>query len=219
VLNIILMGPPGAGKGTQAKKIVATYDIPHISTGDMFREAIKEGNELGLLAASFINKGLLVPDDVTNKVVRERLSRPDCRNGYLLDGFPRTLPQAEALEQLTQEIQRPIVGVLDFHAERNELIRRITGRRVCSKCATPYHIDTMKPKVEGICDICKGPLIQRHDDNLEALVVRLDLYEKQTKPLIEYYRNKGLLYVVDGLLAPEPLFDSIKKLFKEVIKS
>ncbi|HOJ44723.1 MAG TPA: adenylate kinase [Bacilli bacterium] len=218
MLNIILMGPPGAGKGTQAKRIIADYDIPHISTGDMFREAIKAGTELGKLAASYINKGDLVPDEVTIGLVKERLSQPDCQRGYLLDGFPRTLPQAEALQGLAKDIGRPVNAVIDFTAERRELIRRITGRRVCTGCGTPYHVDTMKPKVAGVCDVCGGTLIQRKDDNLEALIVRLDHYEKMTKPLIEYYENLGLLRRVNGLLEADILYVDMKAIFAEVDK-
>jgi len=216
MLNIILMGPPGAGKGTQAKKIIVDYHIPHISTGDMFREAIKAGTELGKMAASYINKGDLVPDDVTIGLVKERLSQPDCQRGYLLDGFPRTLPQAEALDRLAKAIGRPVNAVIDFTAERQELIRRITGRRVCANCGAPYHVDTLKPKVNGVCDVCGGPLMQRKDDNLEALVIRLDHYEKATTPLIAFYRNKGLLRTVDGLLDVPVLYDKIKTIFTEV---
>ena len=218
MLNIILMGPPGAGKGTQAKRIIADYDIPHISTGDMFREAIKAGTELGKLAASFINKGDLVPDEVTIGLVKQRLSQPDCQRGYLLDGFPRTLPQAEALQKLANEIGRPIAAVIDFTAERPELIRRITGRRVCTSCGTPYHVDTMKPKVDGVCDVCGGTLIQRKDDNLDALIVRLDHYEKMTKPLIEYYEKLHLLRRVNGLLEADLLYVDMKAIFAEVDK-
>lgn len=197
-LNIILMGPPGAGKGTQAKKLIAKYDIPHISTGDMFREAIKEGTPLGVLAASYINDGHLVPDDVTIGLVRERLSRKDCEKGYLLDGFPRTIPQAEALEAIAKEINREINFVIDIETPREELVNRICGRRVCKQCGAPYHITNIKPKVDGICDICGGELIQRPDDNEEALNVRLDHYVKQTKPLLEFYTKKGLLKTFDG---------------------
>ena len=218
MLNIILMGPPGAGKGTQAKRIIADYDIPHISTGDMFREAIKAGTELGKLAATFINKGDLVPDEVTIGLVKQRLSQPDCQRGYLLDGFPRTLPQAEALQKLANEIGRPIAAVIDFTAERPELIRRITGRRVCASCGTPYHVDTMKPKIDGVCDVCGGTLIQRKDDNLDALIVRLDHYEKMTKPLIEYYEKLHLLRRVNGLLEADLLYVDMKAIFAEVDK-
>ncbi len=216
MLNIILMGPPGAGKGTQAKKIIAAYDIPHISTGDMFREAIKAGTPLGRLAATYINKGDLVPDEVTIGLVKERLGQRDCQRGYLLDGFPRTLPQAQALDGLAKEIGRPVNAVIDFTATRPELIRRITGRRVCSVCGAPYHVDTMKPKVEGVCDACGGPLMQRKDDNLEALTVRLDHYEVSTKPLIAFYEKQGLLKRVDGLMASDQLFETMKKIFAEV---
>lgn len=198
MLNIILMGPPGAGKGTQAKKLIAKYNIPHISTGDMFREAIKEGTPLGKLAASYINDGHLVPDDVTIGLVKERLSKDDCANGYLLDGFPRTIPQAEALETLSKEIGREITHVIDIETPKEELVRRICGRRVCKKCGAPYHIINIKPKVDGICDICGGELVQRPDDNEEALTVRLEAYVKQTKPLLEFYDKKGLLTTFDG---------------------
>jgi len=202
-LNIILMGPPGAGKGTQAKKLIAKYDIPHISTGDMFREAIKEGTPLGVLAASYINDGHLVPDDVTIGLVRERLSRKDCENGYLLDGFPRTIPQAEALDVIAKEINRPIEFVIDIETPREELVNRICGRRVCKKCGAPFHVNWVKPKVEGICDICGGELVQRPDDNEEALNVRLDHYVRQTKPLLEFYDKKGLLKTFDGTNSSE----------------
>ena len=198
MLNIILMGPPGAGKGTQAKILIAKYDIPHISTGDMFREAIKAGTPLGKLAASYINDGHLVPDDVTIGLVKERLSQPDCAKGYLLDGFPRTIPQAEALEKITEEINRKVEYVINIDTPKEELVKRICGRRVCKKCGAPYHIINMKPKVDGICDICGGELIQRPDDNEEALATRLEAYNKQTKPLLDYYQKKGLLKTFDG---------------------
>ena len=198
MLNIILMGPPGAGKGTQAKKLIAEFGIPHISTGDMFREAIKEGTPLGKLAASYINDGHLVPDDVTIGLVKERLSKDDCAKGFLLDGFPRTIPQAEALESISKEIGREITHEIDIETPKEELVRRICGRRVCKKCGAPYHIINIKPKVDGVCDICGGELVQRPDDNEEALTVRLDAYTKQTKPLLEFYEKKGLLTTFDG---------------------
>lgn len=207
--NIILMGPPGAGKGTLAKLLVDRYSLVHISTGDMFREAIKEGTELGKLAQSFIDDGHFVPDDVTIKLVKERLSKDDCVNGFLLDGFPRTIPQAEALETISREISRPIDVVINLDCDESELIRRICGRRVCKTCGAPYHIETLKPKVEGICDKCGAPLVQRADDNEEALKVRLGHYVESTQPLLEYYLAKGLLESFDSLGDKNRLLDEV----------
>lgn len=212
--NLIIMGPPGAGKGTQSEKIVAELNIPHISTGDMFREAIKSGSELGNLAASYINQGNLVPDDVTIGLVKERLSRPDCANGYLLDGFPRTIAQAEALENLTNDISRPIELVINIDVDLNALIDRISGRRVCSKCGIPYHVETKKSKVDGICDACGSELIQRKDDTKESLAVRLTAYENQTKPLIDFYNKKGLVKNVDGQQEITKVFENILVILK-----
>ena len=212
--NIILMGPPGAGKGTLAKQLIS-FGLIHISTGDMFREAIKEGTELGKLANSYIKDGHLVPDDVTIGIVKERLSKDDCANGFLLDGFPRTLPQAEALEKLYIEINRPIDVVINLDCNEKELIRRVSGRRVCRNCGAPYHVDSMKPKVEGICDQCGGPLYQRADDNEEAMKVRLQHYVSQTKPLLDFYNNKGLLKSYDSLKGSKELFDEISVLLKK----
>ena len=207
--NIILMGPPGAGKGTLAKQLKSTFNLVHISTGDMFREAIKEGTDLGKLAKSFIDQGHLVPDDVTIGIVRERLSKDDCENGFLLDGFPRTLPQAEALDKMSKEINRPIEVVVNLDCNEQELIRRISGRRVCKTCGAPYHVETMKPKVEGVCDICGGPLFQRADDNEEALKVRLDHYVKDTKPLLDFYKERGLLENFNSLVGSVELFNQV----------
>lgn len=207
--NIILMGPPGAGKGTQAKRLVTKFDLIHISTGDMFREAIKENTPLGALASSYINKGDLVPDDVTIGIVKERLAKEDCKNGFLLDGFPRTIAQAEALSKIGLEINRPIDVVINIDCDKNELIRRISGRRVCKNCGAPYHVDTMKPKIEGVCDVCGGPLYQRKDDNKEALEVRLQHYVNETRPLLEYYEKQGLLKNFDGSQGSDKLFDEL----------
>ncbi len=210
MLNIILMGPPGAGKGTQAKRLVKELNIPHISTGDMFREAIKNQTPLGVVAKGYIDGGNLVPDDVTNGLVKERLSQDDCANGYLLDGFPRTLVQADALKKLTLEIKREITRVINIEVDADILLRRISGRRVCKVCGAPYHVETLKPIVDGICDLCGGPLITRPDDNEEALKVRLDHYNESTKPLLDYYKNEGLLVSVDG-------DDEIDIIFKNVL--
>lgn len=213
--NIILMGPPGAGKGTLAKQLKEALNLVHISTGDMFRDAIKAQTELGKLAASYINEGHLVPDEVTIGLVKERLSQKDCEAGFLLDGFPRTLPQAEALNEIAKEISRPIEAVINLDCDNNELIRRISGRRVCKNCGAPYHIETMKPKVEGVCDLCGGPLYQRKDDNEDALKVRLGHYEEETKPLLDYYKKLGLLESFDSLIGKDPLFDEVTSYLKK----
>lgn len=212
--NMIIMGPPGAGKGTQSERIVKYLNVPHISTGDMFREAIAKKTQLGLLAESYIQSGKLVPDEVTIGLVKERLSCPDCQNGYLLDGFPRTIKQAEALKVLTKEISREVDVVINIACDYSVLTKRISGRRVCSKCGNSYHIETKKPLVDGICDSCGGTLIQRKDDTEEALKVRLDAYEKQTKPLLEYYQKENILEEVDGLQSIEDVFNDIKNILE-----
>ena len=213
--NIILMGPPGAGKGTLAKQLISALDLVHISTGDMFRDAIKAGTPLGTLAKSYIDHGDLVPDEVTIGLVKERLSQDDCAKGFLLDGFPRTLPQAEALKELSKEINRPIEVVVNLDCDNAALIRRISGRRVCKQCGAPYHVVTLRPKVEGVCDICGGPLYQRADDNEEALKVRLEHYVQDTKPLLDFYANEGLLESFNSLVGKEELFDQVSKFLKE----
>ena len=216
MVNIILIGPPGAGKGTNAKQISNFYSIPHISTGDMFREAIKNQTPLGNLAKTYIDKGLYVPDEVTINLVKERLSCDDCKNGYLLDGFPRTLAQAEALSIIGKELNRPITHVLDIIVSEDELIHRITGRLVCKKCGAPYHIDNHKPKVEGICDLCGGELVKRVDDNADTLIERLKQYHMQTEPLINYYKNLNLVYSIDGNQELSAVFNQIKSILGEV---
>ena len=213
--NIILMGPPGAGKGTLAKQLKEAFNLVHISTGDMFRDAIKAQTELGKLAQKYINDGHLVPDEVTIGLVKERLSQPDCEAGFLLDGFPRTLPQAEALQEIAKEISRPIDSVINLDCNNEELIRRISGRRVCRSCGAPYHIVTMKPKVEGVCDLCGGELYQRKDDNEEALKVRLEHYNQETKPLLDYYQGLGLLKSFNSLVGKEELFDEVCSYLKK----
>lgn len=213
--NIILMGPPGAGKGTLAKQLKEALNLVHISTGDMFREAIKAQTELGVLAASYINKGDLVPDDVTIGLVKERLSQKDCEAGFLLDGFPRTLAQAEALDEIAKSISRPIEAVINLDCDNEELVRRISGRRVCKDCGAPYHVVTMKPKVDGVCDLCGGPLFQRKDDNEEALKVRLEHYVSETKPLLDFYKKLGLLESFNSLVGKEELFDEVSSYLKK----
>ena len=213
--NIILMGPPGAGKGTLAKQLMSYFHLTHISTGDMFRENIKGGTELGLLAKSYIDKGHLVPDEVTIDMLKNRLAKEDCENGFLLDGFPRTIPQAEALEKLSKEINRPIQVVVNLDCNEEELIRRISGRRVCKVCGAPYHIETMKPKQEGICDLCGGPLYQRADDNEETLRIRLDHYVHDTKPLLDFYQERGLLKNFNSLISSQELFNQVSEFLKK----
>ncbi len=211
--SIILLGAPGAGKGTNAKRITKAYNIPHISTGDMFREAIKNHTKLGDEASEYMKKGLLVPDEVTIGLVHERLSKPDCKNGFLLDGFPRTIPQAEALKKIGEELNRPINYVIDISVPESVLKDRICGRRVCKVCGAPYHVTNMKPKVDGKCDLCGGELIQRKDDNEEALKVRLSEYHKQTEPLVKFY--KDILYTIDGTKDLDELLNEIKGILGE----
>ena len=197
-MNLVLMGLPGAGKGTQAEQIVDKYEIPHISTGDMFRSAIKEGTVLGLQAKSFMDKGELVPDEVTIGIVRERLSKADCEKGFLLDGFPRTVPQAEALETILSDLNREIDFVINIDVKKELLMARLTGRRICKSCGSTYHLVFNPPATEGVCDRCNGELYQRADDNEETVQNRLEVNLKQTKPLLDFYETKGYLRNING---------------------
>lgn len=197
-MNIILMGLPGAGKGTQASEIVKKFPIPHISTGDMFRKAIKDETDLGKEAKSYMDRGELVPDEVTVGIVKERISEDDAKKGFLLDGFPRTIDQAESLSQIISELDREIDAVINIEVPEEELMNRLTGRRICEKCGTTYHLVFNPPKVDGICDIDGGKLYQREDDNPETVSNRLSVNVKQSKPILEYYNNKGVLKNIDG---------------------
>ncbi|PIH55575.1 adenylate kinase [Paenibacillus sp. LK1] len=197
-MNILFMGPPGAGKGTQADVIVKEFGIPHISTGDAFRLAIKQGTPIGLKAKEYMDQGLLVPDDVTIGIVEERLQQPDCREGFLLDGFPRTLSQAEALGGILDRLNSGLDHVINLKVDRNKLLARLTGRRICKNCGATYHVVFNPPKQEGICDKCGGDLYQRSDDNEESVGTRLDEYINKTAPLLTFYENKGLLRQMDG---------------------
>lgn len=203
------MGLPGAGKGTQAEKIVEKYQIPHISTGDMFRSAIKDGTELGKKAKSFMDQGELVPDEVTIGIVRERLSKSDCQNGYLLDGFPRTIAQADALEGLLQELNAPLQFVLHVDVPQEKLVDRLTGRRICPDCGATYHVIFNPPKVEGKCDHDGAELIQREDDRPETVSKRLEVNVKQAQPLLDFYHDKGYLVKVDGDQDIKQVFEDI----------
>ena len=201
-MNVILLGAPGAGKGTQAVRLAEKYNIPHISTGDIFRSNIKGQTPIGIVAKSYIDKGQLVPDEVTIQIVKERLEKEDCKNGYLLDGFPRTVSQAEALDTFSK-----VEAVVNVDVPLGKLLKRITGRRVCAKCGESYHVDYLNGKTD--CAKCGAELIQRADDNEVTVASRLEVYEKQTAPLIEYYASKGVLLTVDGDGDIEKVFNSI----------
>ncbi|MDW4049476.1 adenylate kinase [Staphylococcus saprophyticus] len=197
-MNIILMGLPGAGKGTQASEIVKKFPIPHISTGDMFRKAIKDETDLGKEAKSYMDRGELVPDEVTVGIVKDRISEDDAKKGFLLDGFPRTIEQAEALSNIMKELDREIDAVINIEVPEEELMNRLTGRRICEKCGTTYHLVFNPPKVDGICDLDGGKLYQREDDNPETVANRLNVNVKQSKPILEFYDNKNVLKNIDG---------------------
>ncbi|WP_188456396.1 adenylate kinase [Virgibacillus oceani] len=209
-MNLILMGLPGAGKGTQAEKIVEKYNIPHISTGDMFRLAIKEGTELGKKAKEFMDQGALVPDEVTIGIVDERLRKDDCQNGFLLDGFPRTIAQAEALQTLLENRHEDIDYVLHVDVPEGNLVERLTGRRICPTCGATYHVMYNPPKVDGVCDKDGSSLIQREDDKAETVKTRLDVNIKQTKPLLDFYQEKGYLVTINGDQEINKVFQDIQ---------
>ena len=215
MLRTILLGPPGAGKGTQAVKIVEKYGVPHISTGDIFRENIKNGTELGKKAQEYMNKGELVPDDLVIDLATSRLLEPDCANGFLLDGFPRTVYQAEKLDEFLAAHDSKIDVVLDIAVEKEELITRLTGRRVCKTCGASFHVVSVPPKQEGICDFCGGELTQRADDNLETVTNRIEVYEAQTMPLVDYYENAGNIAHINGAASLEDVFGDIVKAIGE----
>ena len=209
-MKLLIMGRPGAGKGTQAVNIKDYYNIPHISTGDMFRAAMKNETKLGLTAKGYMEKGLLVPDEVTIGIVQERLLEDDCKNGFLLDGFPRTIAQAEALEEFLKANGIALDAVLDVNVPAEILIRRMVGRRVCKGCGATYHVEFNAPKQEGICDNCGTPLIQRADDTEATAKNRLEVYDNQTAPLLEFYSKQGILKTVDGDQALDKVFEDIK---------
>ncbi|MEK5364404.1 MULTISPECIES: adenylate kinase [Bacillus] len=211
-MNLVLMGLPGAGKGTQAERIVDDYGIPHISTGDMFRAAMKEETQLGLEAKSFIDKGELVPDEVTIGIVRERLGKNDCEQGFLLDGFPRTVAQAEALEEILKDLGRTIDYVINIKVDKDALMERLTGRRICKNCGATYHLVFNPPAKENVCDKCGGELYQRADDNAETVSTRLEVNVKQTEPLLNFYSEKGYLANIDGAKHINDVYADIKDL-------
>lgn len=210
-MRLVLLGPPGAGKGTQASAIVKKYNIPHISTGDIFRANIKMGTELGKKAKGYMDKGLLVPDDLVVSIVKDRLTEDDCKEGFLLDGFPRTVNQGEALDSELEQMGLKLDKVVNIDVEREVLIQRAIGRRICKDCGATYHIQFNLPKEEGICNVCEGKLFQRDDDKKETVERRIEVYQKQTKPLIDYYTKKGLILNVDGTKPIDILFEEIIK--------
>ena len=208
-MKIIMLGAPGAGKGTQAKQIAAKYDIPHISTGDIFRANIKNGTELGKKAKEYMDQGLLVPDELTCDLVMDRIQEDDCAKGFVLDGFPRTIPQAEALTSALEKIGQKMDFAIDVDVPDENIVNRMSGRRACLECGATYHIVAIPPKQEGVCDNCGSKLVLRDDDKPETVQKRLDVYHEQTQPLIDYYNKAGILKSVDGTQPMEKVFEDI----------
>jgi adenylate kinase len=214
-VKIIMLGAPGAGKGTQAKKIAQEFGIPHISTGDIFRENIKNNTQLGIKAKEYIDQGLLVPDELVMDLIIDRFKANDCKDGYVLDGFPRTIYQAEALDKKLKNKNESIDHVINIEVSDELIVRRMSGRRACLNCGRTYHIKTLKPKVEDICDYCNTKLVLRDDDKPETVKKRLQVYHEQTQPLIDYYNQKGLLRSMDGTKDIEVLYKEIMDLLKD----
>ncbi|MBQ9605915.1 MAG: adenylate kinase [Lachnospiraceae bacterium] len=213
-MKIVMLGAPGAGKGTQAEKIAAEYGLPHISTGDIFRKNIKEGTDLGKEAKGYMDAGKLVPDELTVRMLLDRVSGDDCRDGYILDGFPRTIPQAEALDGELKKLGEDIDFAIDVEVPDENIVKRMSGRRACPKCGATYHLEFIPPKKEGICDECGAELTIRDDDKPETVKKRLDVYHDQTQPLIEFYEKKGVLHTVDGTADVSDVFEAIKNILK-----
>ena len=214
-MKIIMLGAPGAGKGTQAKRIAERYGLPHVSTGDIFRANIKNGTELGLEAKKYMDQGMLVPDELTVKILLDRVAQEDCKNGYILDGFPRTIPQAEVLDKALTELGDQIDYAVNVDVPDENIVNRMSGRRACVACGGTYHIVYAPTKVEGVCDACGGELILRDDDKPETVQKRLSVYHEQTQPLIDYYNNKKILVEVDGTQEMGEVFDAIVRILGE----
>ena len=208
-MKIIMLGAPGAGKGTQAKMIADKYGVPHISTGDIFRANIKNGTELGMEAKKFMDQGLLVPDELTVRILLDRVAQDDCKNGYVLDGFPRTIPQAEVLDSELTKLGDHIDYAINVDVPDENIVKRMSGRRACLTCGATYHIEHVPPKKEGICDVCGSELVLRDDDKPETVKNRLNVYHEQTQPLIDFYTEKGVLKTVDGTVPMEEVFAAI----------
>ena len=214
-MYILLMGPPGAGKGTQAEKLIREYGIPQISTGDMFRAAVKSGTALGKEAKSYMDKGALVPDSVTVGIVKERLAQDDCKKGWILDGVPRTTAQASALDAILHDLGIQLTAVLDFNVNRDDLVKRVSGRLVCRQCGASFHKEFRPPKQEGVCDNCGGELYQRADDNEVTVRERLAVYDTSTKPLIDYYKVSGRYYEINGDQSMDKVFADVQAALKK----
>jgi len=210
-MRLILLGAPGAGKGTQAEYLSKRFSIPHISTGDILRENVKNETELGKKAKEYMDKGLLVPDEIVIEIVKDRISKEDCKNGFLLDGFPRTIAQAEALDKVLEELGQKIDKVLNIEVPDEKILERMSGRRICKNCGASFHVISRPPQKEGVCDVCGGELYQREDDKEETVKKRLEVYHAQTQPLIDYYKAKGLLVVAYG---QEEIADTTKEVLK-----
>ena len=208
-MKIIMLGAPGAGKGTQAKMIADKYGVPHISTGDIFRANIKNGTELGMEAKKYMGQGLLVPDELTVRILLDRVAQDDCKNGYVLDGFPRTIPQAEVLDSELTKLGDHIDYAINVDVPDENIVKRMSGRRACLTCGATYHIEHVPPKKEGICDVCGSELVLRDDDKPETVKNRLNVYHEQTQPLIDFYTEKGVLKTVDGTVPMEEVFAAI----------
>ncbi len=213
-MKIIMLGAPGAGKGTQAKRIAEKFNIPHISTGDIFRANIKNGTELGKEAKKYMDEGQLVPDELTVRLLLDRVKNDDCRNGYVLDGFPRTIPQAEVLDRELEKLGEKVDYAVDVDVPDENIINRMSGRRACLKCGATYHLQYLKPKKDGICDNCGSELVLRDDDKPETVKKRLTVYHEQTQPLIDYYTKAGVLHTVDGTVDPDDVFKAIEEILR-----
>lgn len=215
-MQIILLGPPGAGKGTQSKLIQKEYQVPQISTGDMLREARQNKTELGLKAESFMSSGKLVPDEVVVGLIKERLAQPDCSNGFILDGFPRTIAQAESLQGVLNELEAPLQAVIQLDVDNQSLVKRLSGRRTCPSCGASFHVEFSPSQKEGVCDECNSALIQRKDDSEETIRARLETYVNETSPLIDYYKEKNLLHILDGQLEPKSVTQNVFAVLKSL---
>ena len=214
-MKIVMLGAPGAGKGTQAKMIAEEYGIPHVSTGDIFRANVSKGTQLGVEAKKYMDQGLLVPDELTVKILLDRVAKEDCAGGYVLDGFPRTIPQAQVLDEALDKLGEKLDYAIDVDVPDENIVRRMSGRRACLKCGATYHVEHIPPKKEGVCDDCGSELVLRDDDKSETVSNRLKIYHDQTQPLIDYYTQKGILKTVDGTMDMKDVFGAIKNILAE----